>query len=599
MLAALATALACSQPRGDSRSDERDDGAGSAVPLLVDASAPSAPVGDGVLADVPGQRRRIRVEQRDGRRLLYIGNTLHASVAWAGDRPDPAAIDPLVALLRTARPQAKTVLIIGLGSGDTAGDLAAAGLEVTAVEIDPAVIEVAKTWFAYRGKVVAGDGRAFLEQNQGPWDLVIMDAFDGTKLPLSMLDTTALMLLRERTTDSGATAMRMYGSPTDKNIERIRERLRHAPGPDFEHLFGSGVGTEFQNLYLVVAATPLNMTGLAEAAMWPVPDDISALGTIEIGKPGQLTDTTVATRDLTLVGYVHRLESGELALDLPHAEMGAVRYLLEGEPVSNLAATLPVDAKFPTMGDIGSDGDTSKTLRPLLGGGGAKRSDVRFSPVVAAISGSARLLAVVHPDVASRVPAGQRPGAVTDARIPYGGALYELTVTSVHWTMDRAIWSTVAPELDRRATTAGAAVSRGDLEAAAQELAAWSTALASKLGDQAELVPAIRVVRELSLALRHDRVRLGAATPFARGTSCDRLHQKFGNGAPPAVTAGLFRCAIDNYVTTAAGAKADDPNAYDAAARLAHLLDARDPRRAKLIKKFDIKQPMIFPPGSI
>ncbi|HTM22791.1 MAG TPA: methyltransferase domain-containing protein, partial [Kofleriaceae bacterium] len=149
------------------------------TPAAADAGA--AAVADGVLARVAGAAGPIRVEQRAGRRLLYIGDTLQAAVAWAGDRPDPAAVDPLVALLRAARPQARTALVIGLGSGHTAGDLAAAGLQVTAVDIDPAVIEVARRWFGYRGDAVAADGRAYLEQHQGPWDLVIMDAFDGTR----------------------------------------------------------------------------------------------------------------------------------------------------------------------------------------------------------------------------------------------------------------------------------------------------------------------------------------------------------------------------------------------------------------------------------
>jgi len=69
------------------------------------------------------------------------------------------------------------------------------------------------------------------------------------------------------------------------------------------------------------------------------------------------------------------MEGGGLALDLAHGEMGAVRYLLAGKPIAPLDAALPAGSKFPTEGDIGTDGDTSATLKPLFGGGGVDRLD--------------------------------------------------------------------------------------------------------------------------------------------------------------------------------------------------------------------------------
>ena len=109
------------------------------------------------------------------------------------------------------------------------------------------------------------------------------------------------------------------------------------------------------------------------------------------------------------------------------------------------------------------------------------------------------------------------------------------------------------------------------------------------VGANADLVPGVRTGRTLGVRMLLQR----HGPPFAIGAACDRLHHEFGNHAPPPVTAGLYRCAVDHYVRAAAG-KSDDPDAYDAAARLAKLLDAKDPRRARLLKKFSIKQPMLF-----
>ena len=67
---------ACSQPqRTEDQEPKRT--------VAVADTAPAAPAGlvDGVLAERSGIQGAIRVEQRDGRRLLIIGNTIHAAVS--------------------------------------------------------------------------------------------------------------------------------------------------------------------------------------------------------------------------------------------------------------------------------------------------------------------------------------------------------------------------------------------------------------------------------------------------------------------------------------------------------------------------------------
>jgi SAM-dependent methyltransferase len=559
---------------------------------------PPAPVTrDGILARATGRGGvELRVEQRAGRRLLFIGDTVHAAVPWP---PDPSAVDPLVELVRGLRPDARSALVIGLGSGKTAGDLARAGLEVTAVEIEPAVIDLARRYFGYRGRAIAADGLAWMRENEKTFDLLIMDAFAGSAPAPGLVEPAAIRLMRERTAPGGVTAIRLLGSPTDRTVEHIQTRLRATrAGRFFDHMFGSGVAGEVQNLYLVASDAPLSLAAGGGLPLWPI-----VPGTLDAIAAGR-------GRQLTVVGYVHRLAGGELALDLAHQEMGAVRYLLGG--AGELDAALPRAASFPTEGDIASDGDTSTTLRSVLGGGGTKRSDVRFSPLVAAVSGRARLVAVVHPDAASGVPAAERGDAPTDPRLPWGGALYQLEVSAIHWTLDRAGWRAIASRLAPELAAAVQAIGRGDLAAAASSLERYHAGLEQELGPRGDLLPTHRAVRRWSQATAAEARRAAArGHAFAIAAACDRLHRAVATTdmePAPRLAEALLACALERYDAVARTDRS--AHGFDAAARLLFLLDpsrtgrpmgqaeerkaAR--RRDQLRQRFSGLLPLEFPP---
>ena len=597
VLAAAALA-ACSQP-------PRDGGEERAAPVTAAAPAPAA---DGVLARATARDgTAIRVEQRDGRRFLYIGETVHAAVPWTASGPDPTAVDPMVDLMRALRPKARTALVGGLGSGKTAGDLARAGLEVTGVEIEPAVIELAKSHFGYQGKAVAADGLAYLEKNAATFDLLLMDAFVGTDPPPALVTPTALRLMRARTAAGGVTALRLVGSPADRPVVRILTDLRRTrDSVFFDQVFGSGVGAERQNLYLLASDAPLNCTATTTLPVWPVLVDDTALASVA-GPAAQ----DGARRTVTVAGFVHRLEDGTLALDIAHQEMGAVRYLLAGDAAAPLRAALPAGSKFPTEGDVGTDGDTSGTLKPLFGGGGVKRSDQRFSPLTAAVTGSAQLLAVVHPDAAPGVPEKLRRGTPTDARLPWGGALYQLDVRQVDWTLDRAGFRTLSGSLDAEITTAAAAVKRGALDDAAAAVDRYATAIEKTLGARADLVPACSAARrwrdEFAAQAKRARARGHA---FALAAACDLLHHRLepdgGLAATGPLRRALYRCAIDRYEAVAR--RDTGAYGYDATARLLSLLERADlpvseeKRAARVLRELQKKhnaQPMDLPPDAI
>ena len=92
--------------------------------------------------------------------------------------------------------QPKNILIIGLGGGSLpmAFSKILPESNVTSVEIDPAVVKLAKKYFDYQEsekiKTVVKDGRVFIKRaikNKQQFDWIILDAFNGDYIPEHLL----------------------------------------------------------------------------------------------------------------------------------------------------------------------------------------------------------------------------------------------------------------------------------------------------------------------------------------------------------------------------------------------------------------------------
>ncbi|MCR9163616.1 MAG: spermidine synthase [Nannocystaceae bacterium] len=88
------------------------------------------------------------------------------------------------------QPAPRRVLMVGLGGGQLSNMLFARfpGIEIDAVDIDPEVVRLARTYFALpddpRYRTHVDDGRLFVERSAEPdTDLLILDAFRGTSVP--------------------------------------------------------------------------------------------------------------------------------------------------------------------------------------------------------------------------------------------------------------------------------------------------------------------------------------------------------------------------------------------------------------------------------
>lgn len=93
-------------------------------------------------------------------------------------------------LARAYAPRLDDVLCIGMGVGIVPRDLARAGSRVDVVEINPAVVPVARRFFdldTTTFSLTIGDGRWFVNQARARYDAVILDAFVGDSVATHLM----------------------------------------------------------------------------------------------------------------------------------------------------------------------------------------------------------------------------------------------------------------------------------------------------------------------------------------------------------------------------------------------------------------------------
>lgn len=116
-------------------------------------------------------------------------------------------------------PQPRRVLVLGLGGGTLpmALDEVLPEARIDVVEIDPAVVRVAREYFAFapsdRVNVVTQDGRVFVKRaaSRGEqYDLVMLDAFTGDYIPEHLMTREFLAEVQAVLADGGVLAANTF-----------------------------------------------------------------------------------------------------------------------------------------------------------------------------------------------------------------------------------------------------------------------------------------------------------------------------------------------------------------------------------------------------
>jgi spermidine synthase len=114
----------------------------------------------------------------------------------------------------SVRPGGRTCLVVGLGAGLVPRWYEAQGVRTDVVDIDPAVVRLARTWFGFEvsGDVFVDDARHFLGTTDRTYDYVVLDVFNGDTTPGHVLSREALGLAARRLAPGGVLAANVIGS---------------------------------------------------------------------------------------------------------------------------------------------------------------------------------------------------------------------------------------------------------------------------------------------------------------------------------------------------------------------------------------------------
>ncbi len=149
-------------------------------------------------------------------------------------------------------PGGKSCLVIGVGLGIIPNWYEQQGIKCDVVDINPAVVDIAKKYFRFKnsGDVFIEDARYYLSKTDRNYDFIVLDVFTGEFTPTHLLSLEALELARDRLSSRGVLSINMIGSTKQdtymtasviKTLEAAFDQVKVFPASKLDESAG-GVG---------------------------------------------------------------------------------------------------------------------------------------------------------------------------------------------------------------------------------------------------------------------------------------------------------------------------------------------------------------------
>ncbi len=164
---------------------------------------------------------------RDGDRIIFNrdgqrASEYHEGRMLTGDYWDVFMLGPALA-------QAKTILILGMGTGTTLRQYLEffPAAHVDAVELDPDVVDVAHRYFGVpaqspRLSIKVDDARTFIRKDGPRYDFIEIDVYrEPLQVPFYLTTREFFQSVRRRTSDDGVVMMNVAWAPYTQYMDRL------------------------------------------------------------------------------------------------------------------------------------------------------------------------------------------------------------------------------------------------------------------------------------------------------------------------------------------------------------------------------------------
>ncbi len=218
------------------------------------------PGGAAVVHEYTSPYHHIRVIDASGLRTLYFDDAQESIISLADPLKGHFEYTEYFHMGWLWNTQMTSVLMIGLGGGSAQRSFEHyyPNIKVESVEIDPAVLQIARSFFFFkeseRQKVHVADGRMYLRRSSARYDMIILDAYVqgryGSSLPQHLATKEFFELASERMSTNGVLAYNVIGTVSGMRASLVGSLYRT-------------LKSVFPQVYMFPAKSSLNVVMIA------------------------------------------------------------------------------------------------------------------------------------------------------------------------------------------------------------------------------------------------------------------------------------------------------------------------------------------------
>ncbi len=216
----------------------------------------------GVIYSAESLHNIIRVEEAGSRRYLFLNYRDGAQTVMNMDRLLTGSYYDYF-LMGPHLNGGRKILFLGVAGGTALKQLvgAYADVEITGVDLDPAVLDVARNYFGLAGeeriRLVAGDARWFLDASSERFDVIALDLYVTGHVPFFTTTREFFELVHARLAEGGVMMMNVL-----VNTERQRDELLGPFIRTVRTVFPSAFLVGRGNYILIASKTPVSLAAM-------------------------------------------------------------------------------------------------------------------------------------------------------------------------------------------------------------------------------------------------------------------------------------------------------------------------------------------------